>query len=54
MPSRETATRMARFYAELGAGKNNSEALQAAKLAARRAGGDARAWAGFVLAGADK
>jgi len=54
VPSLATTRLMGQFYAELGAGKSNAEALRLAKLSVRNAGGSLRDWAGFVLAGAER
>lgn len=54
VPSVSTTRLMSLFYQSLAAGRGHSEALQQAKLALRREGAPTAAWAGFVLAGADR
>lgn len=54
VPSLATTRLMTQFYAELGAGKSNAEALRLAKLSVKSGGGSLRDWAGFVLAGAER
>jgi CHAT domain-containing protein len=54
VPSAATTRLMASFYAKLQAGASNADALRAAKIEMRDAGGTVRDWAGFVLAGADR
>lgn len=54
VPSAATADLMGRFYQALAQGQRPAQALRTAKLALRGAGAPAQAWAGFLLAGADR
>lgn len=54
VPSGQTARLMKQFYAGLADGQAPADALREAKLRLKRAGADASAWAGFVLAGSDR